>query len=86
MHGPRLAPRGESTRLFLGPIHAVDNTQRYVAGLVPHPTDSTLLVWVHVWTNRNEFGKPANIFFCEVVDAEEIARWEARGWVNRYLV
>ena len=36
---------------------------------------------VHVWPNRNEFGKPTSI-----VDAEEIARWEARGWVNRYLV
>ena len=79
--GRPLGPSGT----YLGPVHAVEYTDRFVAVLVPHPAEATLLVWVNVWTNRNEAGWLASVFFCDKVDHEEVAAWLQAGWENRFI-
>ena len=78
---PPLGPIGT----YLGPIHEVDVTTRFVAALVPHPADATLLVWVNVWSSRNAAGFPASVYFCDLVDQDELAEWTRHGWENRSL-
>jgi len=81
LRGPALGPRGT----YLGPVHDVDVTGRFTAALVPHPHDATLLVWVNVWTSKNSDGEPASVFFCNVVDPEEVDAWSQAGWETRFI-
>ena len=81
MRAPRLGPVGT----YLGPIHEVDVTNRFVAVLVPHPADATLLVWVNLWSSRNQAGLPASVYFCDPMPQDELTAWIRRGWQNRFL-
>ena len=71
---------------YLGPVHAVDHTDRFVAVEVPHPDDDRAgLVWFNVWTSRNHREEFRGVAFCRPVPPEVLLAWQRRGWVNRFL-
>ena len=79
-HG--VVPRGA----YLGPVHAVDHTDRFTAVQVPHPDDHRAgLVWFNVWTNRNHLQEFRGVAFCTPVPSEVLRAWRSAGWVNRFL-
>ena len=79
--GPNLGGVGT----FIGPVHNVDISQRFIAVLVPHPNRRDLPVWVNVWTSQNQAGRASSVSFCSPVQRMECINWRRRGWIDQYM-
>ena len=80
--GPNLGPAGAS----IGPVHDIDHTVGFAAGLVPHPNEEHMLVWVNVWayTPWRSWGFQ-EVTYCKRVPKRQQLQWEAGGWIDQYL-
>jgi hypothetical protein len=80
--GAPLGPEGT----FIGPVHNVDETERFIAVLVPHPHRNwDLPVWVNVWTSQDKEGRPSSVYFCDPIPKRECDKWRGMGWIDHYM-
>ena len=81
---------------FLGPVHGVDENQKYVAVLVPSvPTGPPIsrylnpepppLVWVTVYAAVNRDGDASPVAFAQKIDPRTVQQWHDRGWTDIFL-
>jgi hypothetical protein len=80
-----LMPR---TDFYVGPVHSVIVTEHYISVEVPHPVhhpEYNILVWLNVWSNRNNRGQVSSVWFARDVPVETLHAWQLRGWVDVYL-
>ncbi len=77
--------------VYLGPVHAVEQSFKYCSVLVPyvetgvHVANFPLLVWVNVWCSVNARGQRVGTRFAEQVSANTLAQWRWRGWMDRFI-
>jgi hypothetical protein len=81
LKGPNLGGVGT----FIGPVHDVDISYRFIAIMVPHPYQRDLPVWVNVWTSQNQAGRPSHVDFCSPVQRMECINWRRQGWIDQYM-
>ena len=73
---------------LIGPVHAVDGTasSRFIAVLVEHPLHPGLLAWMNIWAaDPRGSGNLLGMNFARVLDDEELANFQRRGWFNKYI-
>ena len=81
---------------FLGPVHAIDVNEKYVAVLVPyvrtnygtrcHPSfEPPNLAWVSVRCTGNQEGGTRLVHFAHKIQPWIVRAWRARGWENQFL-
>ena len=81
---------------FLGPVHAIDANEKYVAVLVPyvrtnygtwcHPNlEPPSLAWVSVRRTCSKDGVARYVHFAHKIPPGVVRAWRARGWENQFL-
>jgi hypothetical protein len=82
-----LMPR---SNFFVGPVHTVVITDRYVAVEVPHPVLhpglGATLVWLNIWANVNNRGETSSVYFADRVATSVVQQWHQRGWVDFWVL
>ena len=43
------------------------------------------LVWINIYTNRDQFGRPADVHWARRVPDETVQTWRDRGWQDQFL-
>ena len=68
---------------YIGPVHEVEKTERFISVRVPHPEDPTVLLWANVWKRTNH--KNGSLQIALKVSHHILWRWQSRGWESRYV-
>ena len=81
---------GISPGVYLGPVHAVDQSSRYCSVLVPYVQtgiwvpNPPVLTWVNVWCSVNGRGEARGARFADEIPSETVDEWRREGWVDRF--
>ena len=66
---------------FIGPVHAVEQSDYFCSVLVPHPmTFWPMLAWMNIWSCCGGSG----VHYAHIVQDAVLATWFRDGWQNVY--
>ena len=62
---------------YIGPVHEVEVSSKFLSVRVPHPEGMSILVWVNIW-------KPTIQLVCPV-QRNILKMWRSAGWCDWYI-
>ena len=82
---------------YLGPVHGVEKTVRFVSIQVPGPLGWNQLVWINVWRRRRRRAadtgtggrvrrsEPEGVNYAVKVPYSVVRAWRSAGWEDRFF-